>query len=72
VVKKLLKEQMNIKSIKQIKKSESYSVTYNEIEYIIEITEENTGTFTSITYGDNFVMDHMLEKDILEYFYKNK
>jgi hypothetical protein len=60
------------KSIKQIKKSESYSVTYNEIEYIIEITEENTGTFTSITYGDNFVMDHMLEKDILEYFYKNK
>ena len=60
------------RSIKQIKKSESYSVTYNEIEYIIEITEENTGTFTSITYGDNFVMDHMLEKDILEYFYKNK
>ena len=60
------------KSIKQIKKSESYSVTYNEIEYIIEITEENTGTFTSITYGDNFVMDYLLEKDILEYFYKNK
>jgi hypothetical protein len=60
------------RSIKQIKKSESYSVTYNEIEYIIEITEENTGTFTSITYGDNFVMDYLLEKDILEYFYKNK
>ena len=60
------------KSIKQIKKSESYSVTYNEIEYIIEITEDNTGTFTSITYGDNFVMDYLLEKDILEYFYKNK
>jgi hypothetical protein len=60
------------RSIKQIKKSESYSVTYNEIEYIIEITEENTGTFTSITYGGNFVMDYLLEKDILEYFYKNK
>ena len=70
--KKVIERTDEHKSIKQIKKSESYSVTYNEIEYIIEITEENTGTFTSITYGDNFVMDHMLEKDILEYFYKNK
>jgi hypothetical protein len=70
--KKVIERTDEHKSIKQIKKSESYSVTYNEIEYIIEITEENTGTFTSITYGDNFVMDYLLEKDILEYFYKNK
>ena len=60
------------RSIKRIRKSESYKVTYNEVDYIIEITEEDSGTFTSIMYGDNFVMDYMLEKDILEYFYKNK
>lgn len=60
------------RSIKRIRKSESYEVTYNEVDYVIEITEEGNGTFTSIMYGDNFVMDYMLEKDILEYFYKNK
>ena len=60
------------KSIQRILKSESYRVTYNEIDYVIEITDEDSGTFTSIKYGDNFVMDYMLEKDILEYFYKNK
>jgi len=60
------------RSIKRIRKSESYEVTYNEVDYVIEITEEGSGTFTSIMYGDNFVMDYMLEKDILEYFYKNK
>ena len=41
-------------------------------QILIEITEENNGTFTSITYGNNLVLDHMLEKDILEHFYKNK
>src|SRR6056300_1496675 len=60
------------KSIQRILKSQSYRVTYNEIDYVIEITDEDSGTFTSIKYGDNFVMDYMLEKDILEYFYKNK
>lgn len=60
------------RSIQRILKSESYRVTYNEIDYVIEITDEDNGTFTSIKYGDNFVMDYMLEKDILEYFYKNK
>ena len=60
------------RSIQKIRKSESYKVTYNEIDYVIEITEEDSGTFTSIMYGDNFVMDYILEKDILEYFYKNK
>ena len=60
------------RSIKRIRKSESYEVTYNEVDYVIEITEEGNGTFTSIMYGDNFVMDYMLERDILEYFYKNK
>lgn len=60
------------RSIRRILKSESYKVTYNEIDYVIEITDEDNGTFTSIKYGDNFVMDYMLEKDILEYFYKNK
>ena len=54
------------------KKSESYSLIYDEIDYIIEIINENDGTFTSIQYGDNFVMDTVLEKEILEFFYKNK
>lgn len=60
------------KNIKLLRRSEDYKITYKEVDYVIEITEENNGTFTSITYGGNFVMDHMLEKDILEYFYKNK
>jgi hypothetical protein len=59
-------------NIKLIRRSEDYKITYKEVDYVIEITEENNGTFTSITYDGNFVMDHMLEKDILEYFYKNK
>ena len=48
------------------------TINLSEIDYVIEITDEDNGTFTSIKYGDNFVMDYMLEKDILEYFYKNK
>ena len=60
------------KSIKLLRRSEDYKVKYNEVEYVIEIVEEGSGTFTSIAYGDNLVLDHMLEKDILEYFYKNK
>ena len=60
------------KLINLVKKSESYSLIYDEIDYIIEIINENDGTFTSIQYGDNFVMDTVLEKEILEFFYKNK
>ena len=60
------------KNIQRIKKSESYKVTFGEIDYIIEIAEEEEETFTSIMYGDNFVMDVTLERDILEFFYKNK
>ena len=60
------------RSIKRIRKSESYKLTYNEVDYVVEITEEESGTFTSIMYGDNFVMDYVLEQDILEYFNKNK
>lgn len=60
------------KSIQRVRKSESYQLTYNEVDYVIEITEEDTGTFTSIMYGNNFVMDYILEQDILEYFNQNK
>ena len=60
------------KVVNLVKKSESYSLIYDEIDYIIEIINENDGTFTSIQYGDNFVMDTVLEKEILEFFYKNK
>lgn len=70
--KEVVKRTNEHQSIKLIRRSEDYKITYKEVDYVIEITEENNGTFTSITYGGNFVMDHMLEKDILEYFYKNK
>ena len=60
------------KNIQRIKKSESYKVTFDEIDYVIEIAEEEEETFTSIMYGNNFVMDVTLERDILEFFYKNK
>ena len=70
--KEVIKRTDEHQNIKLIRRSEDYKITYKEVDYVIEITEENNGTFTSITYDGNFVMDHMLEKDILEYFYKNK
>ena len=70
--KEIVERTIEHKNIQRIRKSESYKVTFNEIDYVIEITDENDGTFTSIQYGDNFVMDVTLEREILEYFYKNK
>ena len=70
--KEIIERSNEHKSIELLRRSEDYKITYNETDYVIEITEENNGTFTSITYDNNFVMDHMLEKDILEHFYKNK
>ncbi len=70
--KEIVERTIEHKNIQRIRKSESYKVTFNKIDYVIEITDENDGTFTSIQYGDNFVMDVTLEREILEYFYKNK
>lgn len=70
--KEVIERSEEFKSINLLRRSEDYKVTYKDTDYIIEITEEGSGTFTSITYDGNFVMDHMLEKDILEHFYKNK
>lgn len=60
------------RKIKRIGKTERYSVIYKDVNYIIEITDETDGTFTSIEYDNKLVMDYMLEKDILEFFNNNK
>ena len=60
------------RKIKRIGKTERYSVIYKDVNYIIEITDETNGTFTSIEYDNKLVMDYMLEKDILEFFNNNK
>ena len=60
------------RKIKRIGKTERYSVIYKDVNYIIEITDEIDGTFTSIEYDNKLVMDYMLEKDILEFFNNNK
>jgi hypothetical protein len=70
--KEVVKRTDEHRNINLIRRSEDYKVLYNGVEYVIEITEEGSGTFTSITYGHNLVLDHMLEADILNFFYKNK
>ena len=60
------------KNISLLKRSESFSITYDEIDYVIEIIEEGDGTFTSVEYDGNYLMDARLEKDILDYFNKYK
>ncbi len=60
------------KNISLLKRSESFSITYDEIDYVIEIIEEGDGTFTSVEYDGNYLMDVRLEKEILDYFNKYK
>ena len=47
--------------------SNKHRQEHHDFDTILAIEE-----FTSIQYGDNFVMDTVLEKEILEFFYKNK
>jgi len=60
------------RNISLLKRSESFSITYDEIDYVIEIIEEGDGTFTSVEYDGNYLMDARLEKEILDYFNKYK
>ena len=56
--------------IKMVKRSEYFKVLYEDVEYNIEITEEDEDTFTSVEYNGNYVMDSKLESEIIEYFNK--
>ena len=54
--------------IKMIKRSEYFKVIYEDVEYNIEITEEDEDTFTSVEYDGNYVMDSKLEAEVIRYF----
>ena len=54
--------------IKMIKRSEWFKVVYKDVEYNIEITEEDEDTFISVEYNGNYVMDSRIEKEVIKYF----
>lgn len=58
--------------IKMIKRSEWFKVVYKDVEYNIEITEEDEDTFISVEYNGNYVMDSRIEKEVIKYFNKFK
>jgi len=58
--------------IKMIKRSEYFKVVYNDVEYKIEITEDDEDTFTSVEYDGNYLMDSKLESEIIGYFNQHR
>lgn len=58
--------------ISMLRRSELFEVKYEDVVYKIEIVEEGDGTFASIEYDGNYVMDTKLESDIMEYFNKHR
>ena len=58
--------------ISMIRRSELFEVKYENVVYRIEIVEEGDGTFASIEYDGNYVMDTKLESEIMEYFNKHR
>jgi len=58
--------------IKMLRRSEVFEVSYEGEEYNIEIIEEDEGTFTSVEYDGNYLMDSKLESEILGYFNKHR
>ena len=58
--------------IKMIKRSECFDVVYENVKYKLEITEEDEGTFISVEYEGQYVMDSKLEGNIIEYFNKHR
>ncbi len=54
--------------IKVLKRSEQFEITFENIKYILEITEENNEAFISIEYNGNYVMDKELESNIIKFF----
>jgi hypothetical protein len=55
-----------------LKRAETFSINYNGVDYVLEITEENNGTFTTVEYDGNYLMDKEIEDEILDYFNKYK
>jgi hypothetical protein len=60
------------KDITMLKRAETFSINYNGVDYVLEITEENNGTFTTVEYDGNYLMDKEIEDEILDYFNKYK
>ena len=58
------------KDITMLKRTETFSINYNGVDYVLEITEENNGTFTTVEYDGNYLMDKEIEDEILDYFNK--
>lgn len=58
--------------IAMLKRIEVFEVNYDGVLYKIEIVEEDGGTFASIEYDGNYVMDVKLEEEIMEYFNKHR
>ena len=56
--------------IAMLRRIEVFEVNYDGVLYKIEIVEEGDGTFASIEYDGNYVMDTKLESEIMEYFNK--
>ena len=55
-----------------VKRSEYFKVLYEDVEYNIEITEEDEDTFTSVEYNGNYIMDSKLESEIIGYFNQHR
>jgi len=58
--------------IAMLRRSELFEVKYEDVLYKIEIVEEGDGTFASVEYDGNYVMDSKLESEIMEYFNKHR
>lgn len=58
--------------ISMLRRIEVFEVNYNDVLYKIEIVEEDGGTFASVEYEGNYVMDVKLEEEIMEYFNKHR
>ena len=58
--------------ISMLRRIEVYEMEYDGVMYKIEIVEENGGTFASVEYDGNYVMDVKLEEQIMEHFNKHR
>ena len=58
--------------IAMLRRIEVFEVNYDGVMYKIEIVEEDGGTFASVEYDGNYVMDVKLEEEIMEYFNKHR
>ena len=54
--------------VKALKRTEQFQVTFDGVEYTLEIVEENDETFTSIEHNGRYIMDTKLESNIMNFF----